>query len=165
MFECDLSNVLFIVTANVFDTIPEPLKDRMEMLRLSGYILEEKIEIAKKYLFPRNRKEMGLKSSGRRLYRWGSCSRSSMGMREKRAFVRLENNIKKIMRKVAFKSSKKNREERERMQERDQGEKKLNDYSGKTDLYIDRFYERTPVGVCRASPGPPWEVRHCISKR
>ena len=47
---CDLSNILFIVTANVLDTIPEPLKDRMDILRLSGYIMEEKVQIAKKYL-------------------------------------------------------------------------------------------------------------------
>ena len=60
---CDLSNVLFIVTANILDTIPEPLKDRMDILRLSGYILEEKVQIAQKYLIPRNRKEMGLKVS------------------------------------------------------------------------------------------------------
>ena len=57
---CDLSNVLFLVTANVLDSIPEPLKDRMEILRLSGYILEEKVAIAEKYLIPRNRKSMGL---------------------------------------------------------------------------------------------------------
>ena len=59
----DLSNVLFIVTANLLDTIPEPLKDRMDILRLSGYILEEKVQIAQKYLVPRNRKEMGIKTS------------------------------------------------------------------------------------------------------
>lgn len=59
---CDLSNILFIVTANVLDTIPEPLKDRMEILRLSGYIQTEKVEIACKYLVPRNRKSMGLKA-------------------------------------------------------------------------------------------------------
>jgi len=53
----DLSNVLFILTANVLDTIPEPLLDRMDILRLSGYILEEKVHIATKYLIPRNRKE------------------------------------------------------------------------------------------------------------
>jgi ATP-dependent Lon protease len=46
---CNLSNILFIVTANVLDSIPEPLKDRMDILRLSGYIMEEKIKIAQKY--------------------------------------------------------------------------------------------------------------------
>lgn len=56
---CDLSNVLFLVTANVLDSIPEPLKDRMEILRLSGYILEEKVAIAENYLVPRNRKKHG----------------------------------------------------------------------------------------------------------
>ena len=50
---CNLSDILFIVTANVLDTIPEPLKDRMDIMRLSGYIMQEKMEIAKKYLVPR----------------------------------------------------------------------------------------------------------------
>ncbi len=81
---CDLSNVLFIVTANVLDTIPEPLKDRMEILRLSGYIQAEKIEIAKKYLVPRNRKNMGLKASDV-TFTNGALRRSSMAMRGKRA--------------------------------------------------------------------------------
>ena len=57
----DLSNVLFIATANQLDTIPRPLLDRMEMIRLSGYILEEKLEIAKRYLIPRQIRENGLK--------------------------------------------------------------------------------------------------------
>lgn len=49
----DLSKVFFIATANWEDTIPEPLKDRMEVIRLSGYTDLERIEIAKKYLIPR----------------------------------------------------------------------------------------------------------------
>ena len=57
----DLSKVLFIVTANMSDTIPSPLLDRMEIIRLSGYTLEEKMVIAKKYLLPRQVKENGLK--------------------------------------------------------------------------------------------------------
>ncbi len=68
---CDLSNILFIVTANVLDTIPEPLKDRMDILRLSGYILEEKVQIAEKYLIPRNRKNMGLEDLRSRIHKWG----------------------------------------------------------------------------------------------
>ena len=57
----DLSKVMFITTANMSDTIPGPLMDRMEVIRLSGYTLEEKIVIAHKYLLPRQIKENGIK--------------------------------------------------------------------------------------------------------
>ncbi len=60
--EYDLSKVMFIATANSLDTIPAPLKDRMEIINISGYTLEEKTEIAKKYLIPKQVKENGLKS-------------------------------------------------------------------------------------------------------
>jgi ATP-dependent Lon protease len=56
----DLSKVLFITTANTLDTIPSPLRDRMEILRLAGYSEEEKVEIAKRYLIPRQLKETGV---------------------------------------------------------------------------------------------------------
>jgi ATP-dependent Lon protease len=56
----DLSNVLFICTANALDTLPAPLLDRLEVLRLSGYSEQEKLEIAKRYLIPRQVKETGL---------------------------------------------------------------------------------------------------------
>jgi ATP-dependent Lon protease len=56
----DLSKVFFVTTANTLDTIPQPLLDRMELLRLSGYSEEEKIEIARRYLIPRQLKEAGL---------------------------------------------------------------------------------------------------------
>ena len=55
----DLSNVLFLTTANQLDTIPGPLLDRMEVIRLSGYIKEEKIKIAQQYLIPKQLKEHG----------------------------------------------------------------------------------------------------------
>jgi ATP-dependent Lon protease len=56
----DLSRVLFVCTANVLDTIPRPLLDRMEILRLSGYSEEEKTAIARRYLIPRQLKQTGL---------------------------------------------------------------------------------------------------------
>ena len=58
--EFDLSKVIFIATANVLDTIPSPLLDRLEVLELSGYTLEEKLEIARKYLIPRQIEAHGL---------------------------------------------------------------------------------------------------------
>jgi len=57
----DLSEVMFITTANVLHTIPEPLRDRMEILELSGYTEEEKIKIAQQYLIPRQIRENGLR--------------------------------------------------------------------------------------------------------
>ncbi len=56
----DLSRVMFIGTANITDTIPPALRDRMEIIELRGYTLEEKIKIATHYLIPRQRKENGL---------------------------------------------------------------------------------------------------------
>lgn len=56
----DLSKVLFITTANTVETIPEPLLDRMELIELNGYTLDEKKEIAKRYLVPKKMKENGL---------------------------------------------------------------------------------------------------------
>jgi ATP-dependent Lon protease len=59
----DLSNVMFIATANSLDTIPAPLLDRMEIIEVSGYSVEQKIEIAKRYLLPRQVEENGLEKS------------------------------------------------------------------------------------------------------
>ncbi len=56
----DLSKVIFVMTANWLDPIPEPLRDRMEILELPGYTEDEKVEIAKKFLLPRQAKEHGL---------------------------------------------------------------------------------------------------------
>jgi ATP-dependent Lon protease len=59
--ELDLSQVMFLATANVADTIPGPLLDRMEVIRFDGYTSEEKLAIAKGYLWPRQRDRNGLR--------------------------------------------------------------------------------------------------------
>ena len=68
----DLSKVLFVTTANTLDTIPAPLLDRMEILRLSGYSEEEKAQIARRYLLPRQLKQAGLDGGAVRHHRRGA---------------------------------------------------------------------------------------------
>ncbi|CCH56750.1 ATP-dependent protease La [Fibrisoma limi BUZ 3] len=60
--EFDLSRVLFVATANTLDTIHPALRDRMEIIDIAGYTVEEKVQIAKKYLIPKQRKDHGLKT-------------------------------------------------------------------------------------------------------
>src|SRR5690606_23705910 len=58
--DLDLSDVVFIATANVLDTIPAPLLDRMDVVTLDGYTDDEKLHIARRYLWPRQREASGL---------------------------------------------------------------------------------------------------------
>jgi len=97
----DLSNVMFIATANQMDTIPAPLLDRMEIIRLSGYILEEKLEIARRFLIPKALKSHGMTRAQVSINKSAVAVIVDRYARE--AGVRgLENKIKKIMRKAAM---------------------------------------------------------------
>jgi ATP-dependent Lon protease len=96
----DLSSVLFIATANLLDSIPGPLRDRMEVIRLAGYTPEEKVEIAQSFLIPRQVRENGL-PDGR--IRWSPAAVSEIVTNYTReAGVRgLERRIAAICRKTA----------------------------------------------------------------
>ncbi|PTL60169.1 endopeptidase La [Paraconexibacter algicola] len=96
----DLSKVMFITTANTLDTIPGPLRDRMEVIQLAGYTEDEKLQIAKRYLVPRQIERNGLKKS------WIAISdaalRAVIADYTREAGVRnLEREIGTICRKVA----------------------------------------------------------------
>jgi ATP-dependent Lon protease len=136
----DLSNILFIATANQMDTIPPPLLDRMEVMKLSGYILQEKLQIAKRFLVPKQLREHGLKN--------GDVDIDAESLRliingyAREAGVRsLENNIRKIMRKSTRKfaegSTKKIKITKNN----------LEDYLGKPRFTDESLYDKQIAGV------------------
>lgn len=96
----DLSNVMFITTGNLADTIPVPLRDRMEIIYLSGYTEEEKLQIAKKYLLPKQLEEHGL--TQKMLNVTDSAIRYIISHYTREAGVRnLEREIANLCRKIA----------------------------------------------------------------
>ncbi|MGA7982838.1 MAG: endopeptidase La [Chromatiaceae bacterium] len=98
----DLSKVLFVCTANQTDTIPGPLLDRMEVIQLSGYIADEKLQIARKYLLPRQIERAGLEKGAVKLDT--AALRALIDGYARDAGVRrLEKQLGKIVRKVAVK--------------------------------------------------------------
>ena len=98
----DLSKTLFICTANVLDTIPGPLLDRMEVINLSGYIAEEKKEIAKKYLIPSSMKQNGLNES-QIIFKDEAINALNRSYCRESGVRNLKNQIDKIARKAALK--------------------------------------------------------------
>ena len=98
----DLSKVLFIATANDLNTIPRPLLDRMEIIEVSGYLTEEKMEIAKRHLIPKEKENTGL-NHGRRLSFTPEAIEEIIEHYTRESGVRqLEKVINKILRKLAF---------------------------------------------------------------
>ena len=97
----DLSRVMFITTANTTDTIPRPLLDRMEVIELNSYTDEEKVEIAKRHLLPKQLKEHGLKKSQLRLS--DGALRKMIAAYTRESGVRvLERQIGRLCRKAAI---------------------------------------------------------------
>jgi len=98
----DLSKVMFVTTANVLDTIPPALRDRMEVLQLLGYTLDEKIKIANRYLIPRQRKAHGLKAD-QITFTKGAVKNIISGYTREAGLRNLEREIASICRGVAAK--------------------------------------------------------------
>lgn len=146
----DLSTILFITTANTLDTIPRPLLDRMEVIRLSGYIEEEKYEIAKKYLLPKQLGKHGLDKNQIKIAKKTFSFIINNYARE--AGVRnLERQIERICRKTASLVA------REMEYEQDISNAKAREYLG-SEIYSDELYEKgnTPgvvVGLAWTSFG------------
>ena len=96
----DLSRVMFITTANILDTIPPALRDRMEVLTLLGYTEDEKVKIANRYLIPRQRKAHGLKSD-QISFTKGAIKQIISGYTREAGLRNLEREIASICRGVA----------------------------------------------------------------
>ncbi|RKX83455.1 MAG: endopeptidase La, partial [Spirochaetes bacterium] len=96
----DLSHVVFVATANTLDPIPRPLLDRMEVIRLSGYVVEEKIEIAKRYIIPKSLKKHGLKR-GEIRYNKTALKAIAEGYARDAGMRTFEKAVDRIHRKVA----------------------------------------------------------------
>ncbi|XP_050081412.1 lon protease homolog, mitochondrial [Anopheles maculipalpis] len=136
----DLSKVLFICTANVIDTIPEPLRDRMEMIDMSGYVAEEKVAIAKQYLIPQAKRDSGVEDKHIAITDDALNALIKSYCRES-GVRNLQKQIEKIVRKVAFKVVRKEAD----FTEVSGGN--LSDLLGKPIFTHDRMYDTTPPGV------------------
>ncbi|HBT97781.1 MAG TPA: endopeptidase La [Desulfobulbaceae bacterium] len=138
----DLSKILFIVTANQLDTIPGPLLDRMEIIQLPGYILQEKVEIARRHLLPKQLKMHGL--TARQVHIGKAVLAAIVDGWAREAGVRgLENCLKKIIRKSARRIVEHPGEE-VRI-----GKNELTDLLGKQVFSEGRAYKKPRVGVVR----------------
>ena len=98
----DLSKVMFITTANILDTIPPALRDRMEVLDLPGYTMDEKVKIANRYLIPRQREEHGIKAKQIK-FTAGAVKQIITGYTREAGLRNLEREIANICRGVASK--------------------------------------------------------------
>ncbi len=144
----DLSKVFFIVTANTLETIPTPLLDRLEILRLSGYTDEEKIQIATKYLMPSRIKDAGINSEEliipqKTILKIINRYTREAGLRE------LDRSLAKIVRKIAYKFAKDKRE-RTIIEENE-----LNNYLGPERFFMEKARQKMLPGV---AAGLAWTV-------
>ncbi|KAL8177935.1 UNVERIFIED_CONTAM: Lon protease mitochondrial, partial [Gekko kuhli] len=136
----DLSKVLFICTANVTETIPEPLRDRMEMINVSGYVAQEKLAIAERYLVPQARALCGLDESKASITPDVLTVLIKQYCRES-GVRNLQKQVEKVLRKSAYRIVSGEAEKVEVTPEN------LQDFVGKPIFTVDRMYDVTPPGV------------------
>lgn len=136
----DLSKVLFICTANITETIPEPLRDRMEMINVSGYVAQEKLAIAERYLVPQARTLCGLDESKAKLSSEVLTLLIKQYCRES-GVRNLQKQVEKVLRKSAYKIVSGEAESVEVTPEN------LQDFVGKPVFTVERMYDVTPPGV------------------
>ncbi|XP_025717111.1 lon protease homolog, mitochondrial [Callorhinus ursinus] len=136
----DLSKVLFICTANVTETIPEPLRDRMEMINVSGYVAQEKLAIAERYLVPQARALCGLDENKARLSSDVLTVLIKQYCRES-GVRNLQKQVEKVLRKSAYKIVSGEADLVEVTPEN------LQDFVGKPVFTVERMYDVTPPGV------------------
>lgn len=147
--EYDLSKVLFIATANNLDTIPPALRDRMELINLSGYTLEEKTEIAKKYLVPKVVEENGIEKKQFRISEKAIVKTIDEHTRES-GVRKLERELATIARGVATKIA------TDEIQSASIGVDDVEEYLGKQ-KYFSEVAERTTVpGVATGLAWTPY---------
>ncbi len=101
----DLSKVMFIATANNISTIPAPLLDRMELIEVSGYLTEEKLEIAKRHLVPKELDNLGMKDSGVKISK-AAIEKMIEDYTRESGVRDLDKKINKVLRKVTLKYAK-----------------------------------------------------------
>ena len=101
----DLSKVLFVATANSLESIPRPLLDRMEIIEVSGYITEEKIEIAKRHLIPKEKENSGLSKDKKLTFNKSAIEKVIEQYTRESGVRQLEKQFNKALRKLAFKKA------------------------------------------------------------
>ena len=138
----DLSKVLFIATANNLSTIPRPLLDRMEIIELSGYITEEKIEIAKRHLIPREKENTGLSSEKKLQFTKKAIEKIIEQYTRESGVRQLEKQINKSLRKLAFRKAKESEFPYEKISPNE-----IEDLLGKPPFYRDIYQGNDYAGV------------------
>src|SRR5213080_3733214 len=137
----DLSNVMFIVTANVLDTIQPAFLDRMEVIRLSGYTDEEKLSIAKQHLIPKQMEENGIKETNV-VWTDSGIMRVITGYTKEAGLRNLEREIGTICRKIAVQVAGGNQQESYRITDTS-----VEKYLGPMKHFAEELLERDQVGV------------------